>query len=65
MDAAALGGSRARGEHTPSFNVDLGLYYRPPVDVAALTLLARELAGPDAAVTISGQWSRGSTAGGG
>ncbi len=30
-----LGGSRARGEHVPESDVDLGLYYRPPLDVAA------------------------------
>ena len=38
-----LGGSRARGDHTPASDVDLGLYYRPPLDVAALGALAREV----------------------
>ena len=56
VEAVALGGSRARGDHTPSSDVDLGLNYRPPVDVATLTRLARELAGPDAEVTVPGQW---------
>jgi len=51
-----LGGSRARGDHMPESDVDLGLYYRPPLDVAALGRLARELAGPDAEVTRPGQW---------
>jgi hypothetical protein len=51
-----LGGSRARGEHTPDSDVDLGLYYRPPLDVAALGDLAREVAGPRAEVTQPGAW---------
>ncbi len=51
-----LGGSRARGDHTPDSDVDLGLYYRPPLDVAALRGLAREVAGPHADVTEPGQW---------
>ncbi len=32
----ALGGSRARGDHGPDSDVDLGLYYRPPLNVALL-----------------------------
>ena len=32
----AFGGSRARGTHRPDSDWDLGLYYRPPLDVAAL-----------------------------
>ena len=51
-----LGGSRARGDHTPTSDVDLGLYYRPPLDVAALAALARAVAGPAADVTEPGQW---------
>ena len=51
-----LGGSRARGDHTPESDVDLGLYYESDLDVAALSALARELAGPDAAVTPGGAW---------
>jgi hypothetical protein len=54
--AVLLGGSRARGEHTPESDVDLGLYYRPPLDVAALGALAREVAGPGAQVTEPGAW---------
>jgi len=41
-----LGGSRARDEHVPESDVDLGVYYRPPLEVAALAELAREVAGP-------------------
>lgn len=56
MVGVLLGGSRARGDHTPESDVDLGLYYRPPLDVAALGGLAREVAGPDAEVTQPGAW---------
>ncbi len=52
----ALGGSRARGDHTPDSDVDVGLYYRPPLDVPALRRLAREVAGPGDDVTEPGQW---------
>lgn len=51
-----LGGSRARGTHTPASDVDLGVYYRPPLDVGGLGALAREVAGPQAAVTRPGEW---------
>jgi Nucleotidyltransferase domain len=51
-----LGGSRARGEHTADSDVDLGLYYRSPLDVAGLRNLAREVAGPHAEVTEPGAW---------
>lgn len=51
-----LGGSRARGTHTPDSDTDLGLYYRAPLDVDRLGLLARDVAGPSAAVTAPGGW---------
>ncbi|WP_432543954.1 nucleotidyltransferase family protein [Kineococcus sp. SYSU DK002] len=54
--AVTLGGSRARGEHSPGSDVDLGLYYRPPLDVAALQALADELSEVPAAVTAPGGW---------
>jgi hypothetical protein len=54
--AVALGGSRARGTHTADSDYDLGLYYRPPLDTAALGALAREIAGPQASVTAPGGW---------
>lgn len=51
-----LGGSRARGQHHADSDVDLGLYYRPPLDTAALRLLARELTGGPVEVTEPGGW---------
>lgn len=41
----ALGGSRARGNHTPKSDVDLGLYYQPenPPDLLTLNHLASKL----------------------
>ena len=38
--AVMLGGSRARGAAFPDSDVDLGLYYRPPLDLARLRQLA-------------------------
>jgi hypothetical protein len=51
-----LGGSRARGEHSPGSDHDLGLYYRPPLDTGALLALARAVSGPAAQVTDPGEW---------
>jgi predicted nucleotidyltransferase len=51
-----LGGSRARGDHTPDSDVDLGIYYRGDLDVAGLGAIARDLAGPEAEVTERGDW---------
>ncbi|WP_155386906.1 nucleotidyltransferase domain-containing protein [Catellatospora paridis] len=42
--AVVLGGSRARGEHRPDSDTDLGLYYRGPLDVDALQALAVQVA---------------------
>ncbi|MEV4411422.1 nucleotidyltransferase domain-containing protein [Catellatospora sp. NPDC049609] len=39
-----LGGSRARGEHRPDSDTDLGVYYRGRLDVDALRALAAEVA---------------------
>ncbi|MFJ9771407.1 nucleotidyltransferase domain-containing protein [Kitasatospora sp. NPDC101157] len=47
-----LGGSRARGEHRPESDWDLGLYYRGEPDLAAL----RALAGPGVEVAGPGGW---------
>lgn len=45
VEAVVLGGSRARGTHTPTSDVDLGIYYSPsyPLDLEALALLAAEI----------------------
>jgi predicted nucleotidyltransferase len=51
-----LGGSRARGEHTPESDFDLGLYYRLPLDIDGLQELARDVAGPEATITRPGEW---------
>ena len=51
-----LGGSRSRGDHTPESDVDLGLYYRPPLDVPALQALAQQVAGPTARLSAPGDW---------
>ncbi|HEU5266052.1 MAG TPA: nucleotidyltransferase domain-containing protein [Jatrophihabitans sp.] len=51
-----LGGSRARGTHAADSDVDLGLYYRGALDIVALGELARQVAGPAARVTRSGEW---------
>ncbi|MFI9359559.1 nucleotidyltransferase domain-containing protein [Kitasatospora sp. NPDC053057] len=47
-----LGGSRARGEHRPESDWDLGVYYRGEPDLTAL----RALAGPDVEVAGPGGW---------
>ncbi|MHA6765319.1 nucleotidyltransferase domain-containing protein [Streptacidiphilus sp. PAMC 29251] len=47
-----LGGSRARGEHRPESDWDLGVYYRGGLDLAAL----RTLAGPEVEVAGPGGW---------
>lgn len=58
-----LGGSRARGEHTPESDFDLGLYYRPPLDIDALQDLARILDGrrrPTVpTLPVGSRWPRG------
>ncbi|XVV11988.1 nucleotidyltransferase domain-containing protein [Actinoplanes sp. CA-131856] len=56
ITAVVLGGSRARGTHTPDSDTDLGLYYRHPLDIDRLTAAARAIAGPSAQVTAPGGW---------
>jgi hypothetical protein len=57
MVAVALGGSRARGEHRPDSDWDLGLYYRGELDVPALRAVAASVADdPDVALTAPGGW---------
>jgi predicted nucleotidyltransferase len=60
--AVMLGGSRARGDEHPDSDVDLGLYYRPPLDTDRLRRLARSaaslrgLAGQIPVLTEPGGW---------
>jgi predicted nucleotidyltransferase len=51
-----LGGSRARGTHLPGSDVDLGVYYRAPLDLTGLRELAREVTGRETEVTEPGAW---------
>ncbi|MEV0844999.1 nucleotidyltransferase domain-containing protein [Streptomyces sp. NPDC049954] len=51
-----LGGSRARGAHAPDSDVDLGLYYRGPLDTGALRRIARDLTGEHVEATEPGGW---------
>ncbi|MBV9788762.1 MAG: nucleotidyltransferase domain-containing protein [Chloroflexi bacterium] len=45
IQAIVLGGSRARGTHTPTSDIDLGIYYQPtaPLDLAALADVATSI----------------------
>lgn len=54
--AVSLGGSRARGEHRPDSDWDIGIYYREPLDVPALEELAAGLTGGPAPVAAPGGW---------
>lgn len=54
--AVVLGGSRAIGCHRPDSDVDLGLYYRGSIDVAALRALAAAHAGEVLGVFDPGGW---------
>lgn len=45
IEAIVLGGSRSRGTHTATSDIDLGIYYSPsaPIDLVALSKLATEI----------------------
>jgi predicted nucleotidyltransferase len=66
--AIALGGSRARGNHTPKSDVDLGLYYQPenPLDLLALNHLASGLDDSHRTnlITPIGEWGKWINGGG-
>src|SRR4051794_41937525 len=51
--AVTLGGSRATGSHAEGSDWDLGLYYRGPLDVAAIRSL-----GYPGIVVEPGEWGR-------
>jgi hypothetical protein len=54
--AVVLGGSRARGTHRPDSDIDLGLYYRGALDVAALRAMAARVADSPVEMTEPGGW---------
>ena len=54
--AVVLGGSRARGTHRPDSDIDLGLYYRGTLDVAALRAMAARVADSPVEMTEPGGW---------
>ncbi|WP_315789727.1 nucleotidyltransferase domain-containing protein [Fischerella sp. JS2] len=68
VTAIALGGSRARGNHTQKSDVDLGIYYHPenPLDVIALNHLAFEVDDNHRAnlITPIGEWGKWINGGG-
>lgn len=51
-----LGGSRAIGTHRPDSDVDLGVFYRGSLDVAALRALAAEVADEVLGISEIGGW---------
>jgi len=51
-----LGGSRARGDHRPDSDTDLGVYYRGPLDLARLESLAADIVGGPVDIAGPGEW---------
>ena len=60
VSAIVLGGSRARGTHDQSSDVDLGIYYQPdePLDLDALNRVASKFDDEhrSSALTLLGEW---------
>ncbi|MFK8025478.1 MAG: nucleotidyltransferase domain-containing protein [Ilumatobacter sp.] len=51
-----LGGSRARGDHAPDSDYDLGVYYDGSLDVGAVQSLADEYSSTPCAMSAAGGW---------
>lgn len=56
VEGVVLGGSRARGAHSPSSDFDLGIYYRSPLDTAAVQAIATRYSEVDSHATEPGGW---------
>jgi predicted nucleotidyltransferase len=59
-----LGGSRARGDASPTSDVDLGVYYAGDVDTSALSALAGRWSDVDVEIGPPGSWGPWVNAGG-
>lgn len=51
-----LGGSRARGDHGPDSDYDIGIYYSGPLDIEALQSLADEYSSSACKMSELGEW---------
>jgi len=56
VEGVVLGGSRTRGAHSPSSDFDLGIYYRSPLDTAAVQAIATRYSEVDSHATEPGGW---------
>ena len=53
---AVLGGSRARGDHRPDSDYDIGIYYSGSLDIDALQSLADEYSSSKCEMSELGEW---------
>lgn len=56
VEGVVLGGSRARGAQSPSSDFDLGIYYRSPLDTAAVQAIATRYSDVETRATEPGGW---------